>query len=77
VNAVEFSPDGKTVISGDSGGLIRFWRLETGDQLCDLELNLPGGACAGLEFHAISEMLLIRDGEGTLTALPLRLPVRR
>lgn len=77
VNAVEFSPDGKTVISGDSSGLIKFWRLETGDQLCDLELNLPGDTCTGLEFHAISESLLIRDGEGTLTALPLRLPVRR
>lgn len=74
VNAVAFSPDGRTLISGDSSGLIKFWRLETGDQLCDLKLDLPGGACAGLQFHATAETLLIRDGQGTLTALPLRQP---
>ncbi len=74
VNAVAFSPDGRTLISGDNSGLIKFWRPETGDLLCDLTLNLPGAACTGLQFNAKSETLLIRDGEGTLTALPLRQP---
>lgn len=77
VNAVEFSPDGRTLISGDDSGVIKLWRPETGDPLCDLKLNLPGSACTGLQFNLASETLLIRDGEGTLTALPLRLAVGR
>jgi WD40 repeat protein len=36
ITCVDFSPDGKTAVSGSNDGTIRFWNLETGKEILSL-----------------------------------------
>jgi len=39
VNSVAFSPDGKTALSGLDNTTIRFWNLETGEEILQLGID--------------------------------------
>lgn len=53
INSLRFSPDGKTLATGDLGGAIRLWNVETGEELHSINESLenvtffrfsPGGS---------------------------------
>ena len=66
------SPDGKVLASGNSGGDVLLWDLQTGD-LLDRRLLHPG-VVSGLEFAADQRSLHVLDSLGTQVqwALPTR-----
>lgn len=77
VTSVEFAPDGRTLISGDASGVVKLWRLTTGDHLCDLNMDVSGTECAKLRIHPFSGMLVMHCSDSFLVGAPLSPTGRR
>ena len=70
------SPDGKTIVTGDADGIIRFWEIESGKNLMSLEVpvdlirrlvyGVPAGSIGSIAFSPDGHKFVTSEnGDGT------------
>ncbi len=60
VTSLAFSPDGKTLVTGCAGGLLKFWRLPSLEPLFAIEAK--HGPVRGLAFSPDGKLLAVNEG---------------
>ncbi len=64
--SLAFSPDGKTIVTGDSNGSIHLWNMNTGTQLHTYKEAHKGGQVTGLAFSPDGHILASSGWDGTV-----------
>lgn len=64
--SLAFSPDGKTIVSGDSNGSIHLWDMNTGTELYTYREAHKGGKVTGLAFSPDGHILASSGWDGTV-----------
>lgn len=62
---ITFHPDGKVIATGDTGGALHFWDMDTGEQLQTFTGH-KGGKVTGLTFTSDGQTLASSGWDGTV-----------
>lgn len=63
VNAIEFTPDGSTIVSADSKGNIKYWRVSDGSFIEAFNWHPQQSTAYNLRFDSRGEYLAVAGGE--------------
>jgi WD40 repeat protein/energy-coupling factor transporter ATP-binding protein EcfA2 len=66
VTSVAFSPDGKTIASGDSSGVVNVWSASTYQWMLELKVNGSADAITAIAFTADGNNLFTNDVKGAI-----------
>jgi WD40 repeat protein len=66
VTSVAFSPDGKTIASGDSGGVVNLWSASTYQWMLELKVNDSSSEIRAIAFTADGNNLFTNDVKGKI-----------
>jgi len=66
VTSVAFSPDGKTIASGDSSGVVNVWSASTYQWMLELKVKDSSDAITAIAFTAESDSLFTNDEKGKI-----------
>ena len=70
IRALAFSPDGKTVASGEAGGLLRFWDVATGKEIRRFTHDIKeDDGLGGTALASVTRVVYSRDGSKLATSI--------
>jgi len=73
IHAADFSPDGKTIVSGGEDNTVFWWQVESGGQINSYQMSTEGGTIEYIAFHPDGNSVAVQHSTTDSTVIQMQL----